>query len=183
MSHTSPPRAHALVFNDPEQAVEAVRQLRAHGFAVEDVFAPFPVHGMPEAMGLKPSHLPWATLIGGITGLTTALSLQFYTHTWSWPLNVGGKTYTAFPSMIPVSFELTVLFAGLATAATLLALCGLYPTPAGVTPPEMPLPESTDDRVVVVVGEGSEGFSLDGFRELAGQLDAEKVLEDWRVAA
>ena len=91
---------NAMVFDDPDLAVAAVRILGQEGYQIDDVYAPFPVHGMQEAMGLRPTRLPWATLAGGLIGVTTALVLQIYTHTVSWPLNIGGKTHLALPALI-----------------------------------------------------------------------------------
>ncbi len=167
---------HAMVFDDPDLAVAAVKVLGQEGYHIDDVYTPFPVHGMQEAMHLPPTRLPWATLAGGLTGLTTALVLQIYTHTISWPLDVGGKTYLALPALIPVSFELTVLFAGLATGLTLFALGGLYPRLSAETPPEQVLAQATDDRYVVVVRGDSPVFSRERFETLGEELQAEKVL-------
>ncbi len=167
---------NAMVFDDPDLAVAAVRILGQEGYQIDDVYAPFPVHGMQEAMGLRPTRLPWATLAGGLIGVTTALVLQIYTHTVSWPLNIGGKTHLALPALIPVGFELTVLFAGLATGLTLLVLGRLYPRLKTETPPEQVIAQATDDRYVVVVRGDSPVFSRERFETLGEELQAEKVL-------
>jgi ActD protein len=106
---------------------EAVRQLRAHGFRIYDVYSPYPVHGLPELMALRASRLPLVGFAAGLVGLAGALALQFYTSVFDWSLNVGGKPANSTLAFIPISFELTVLCAGLATAGALLVRCGLRP--------------------------------------------------------
>jgi hypothetical protein len=114
-------------FAEEQGLVEAVRQLRAHGFRIYDVYSPYPVHGLPELMALRPSRLPLVGFAAGLAGLGGALILQFYTSVFDWALNVGGKPANSTLAFIPISFELTVLCAGLATAGAFLARCGLVP--------------------------------------------------------
>ena len=108
MGSTENKRYHAIVFDCPEQTLTGVRELRKAGFIVDDVHTPFPIHGMPEAMGLRDTRLAYGPLVGGIVGLAFAIWLQIWTHSVNWPINIGGKSMTAIPAIIPVSFELTV---------------------------------------------------------------------------
>jgi hypothetical protein len=122
-------RAKVLVasFRQVDGLLKAVRRARSEMLRVYDVFAPFPVHGLDEAMGIRHTRLPKVTLVAGLTGLATALTLQFYANVLDWPLNVGGKPDNTTLAFIPISFELTVLFGGLATVAALLVRAKLYP--------------------------------------------------------
>ena len=176
MKTASPTPVNALVFDDPDLAVAAVTALRADGYTIDDVYTPFPVHGMAEAMELPETRLPWATLAGGLAGVTTALVLQIYIHTVSWPLNIGGKTYLALPALIPVSFELTVLFSGIATGLGLFMVGRLWPRVDGETPAEQILAEASDDRYVVVLDTTEGDFSRERFESFAAGLQAEKIL-------
>ena len=114
-------------FAEPHGMVAAVAMLRRAGVAIHDVFAPYPVHGLDEAMGIRRTRLPWVTLIIGLTGLATAATLQFYTNILDWPLNVGGKPDNSTLAFVPICFELSVLFGGLGTVAALLLRAKLYP--------------------------------------------------------
>jgi len=114
-------------FPHVEGLLSAVRRARREMLRVYDVFAPFPVHGLDEAMGIRHTRLPKITLIAGLTGLAFALTLQFYANVLDWPLNVGGKPDNTTLAFIPISFELTVLFGGLATVAAFLLRAKLYP--------------------------------------------------------
>ncbi|HYY13373.1 MAG TPA: DUF3341 domain-containing protein [Chthoniobacterales bacterium] len=102
------PSAHALY--------EAAKMVRDAGFKRWDVYSPFPIHGMDEAMGLGKSWLSAVVLIGGITGLLTAMTIEFGPTWILYPLIVHGKPYTwrVVPAFFPIMFELTVLFASFA---------------------------------------------------------------------
>lgn len=114
-------------FADPEHLLAAVQRLRDDGYTVLDTYTPFPVHGMDEALGVKPSRLPRACLAFAILGLLTAVVLQVWTSAFDYPLRVGGKQFAAIPAFIPVMFELTVLFAGLGVVASLFLVARLRP--------------------------------------------------------
>jgi hypothetical protein len=114
-------------FSDPDKLVQAVGPVRRENFRIHDVFAPYPIHGLDVAMGIRRTRLPLATLICGLIGLATALVFQFYTQILDWPLNVGGKPDNSTLAFVPISFELTVLFGGLGTAAALLLRAKLFP--------------------------------------------------------
>jgi ActD protein len=114
-------------FHDAESLLRAVRPVRRENFRLYDVFAPYPIHGLDEAMGIRRTRLPFVTLGAGLAGLATALTLQFFTNIVDWPLNVGGKPDNSTLAFIPISFELTVLFAGLATVFAFFLRAKLYP--------------------------------------------------------
>jgi hypothetical protein len=122
-------RANVLVATFPEadDLVRAVRRARGEALRVYDAYSPFPVHGLDEALGVRRTRLPKVTLIAGLTGLVCALTLQFYTNVLDWPLNVGGKPDNSTLAFIPISFELTVLFGGLATVAAFFLRARLFP--------------------------------------------------------
>lgn len=171
---------HAVVFDDPETTVSAVRALRHRGYVLDDVHTPFPVHGMPEAMGLKETRLAYGSLVGGGVGLVLAVWFQIWSHSASWPLNVGGKTMSALPAIIPVSFELTVLLAGIATVGTLLVACRLLPR--ATAPSSQPIARVTDDRYVVLVAEEDGAFVWSDFAALCSSLGSTEVLKSWRIS-
>lgn len=114
-------------FPDTDHLLRAVRKARREMFRVYDVFTPFPVHGLDEALGVRRTRLPWATLLCALTGLTTAVVLQFYTNILDWPLDVGGKPDNSTLAFVPICFELSVLFGGLGSVAALLLRARLYP--------------------------------------------------------
>jgi len=114
-------------FNNPDTLMHAVRAVRAEDFRVYDVYAPYPIHGLDQAMGIRHSRLPWVTFLAGLSALTFALTFQFYTNIWDWPLNVGGKPDNSTLAFVPVCFELTILIGGLSTVAALFFRTRLFP--------------------------------------------------------
>ena len=113
------------LFDHPDVILSAAKKARDQGYVRWDVYTPFPVHGMDDAMGLGPSKVPWITFGMGVVGLCMALVIQFGTMVYSWPLNFGGKPAAAWPSFVPISFEMTVLLAGVSTAIGALFLGGV----------------------------------------------------------
>ncbi|MEL6181692.1 MAG: DUF3341 domain-containing protein, partial [Myxococcota bacterium] len=119
-------------FDHPGDILAAAEKARDKGFKNWDVYTPFPVHGMDEAMGIGRSFMPYITLALALTGLTFALTLQFGTLIFDWPIIIGGKPTDfsgtiggGWPSFAPISFELTVLFAGIGSALVMFAINGL----------------------------------------------------------
>ena len=101
--------------------------LRGAGVRVHDVYAPYPVHGLDDAMGIRRTRLPFVTLLAGLLGLCFALTFQYYTAVFDWPLDVGGKPENSTLAFVPVCFELTVLIGGLGTVGAFLLRARLYP--------------------------------------------------------
>src|SRR4051812_47787652 len=112
-------------FDDPHSLIEATTRVRDARYQHFDAFTPYPVHGLEHAQGLKRSPLPYVTLVAGLTGGSLAFLFQYWTSKVDWPLIVGGKPFNSWPAFIPITFELTVLLAGLATAGAMLLFNGL----------------------------------------------------------
>jgi len=106
---------------------QAVRALRHQQFWIYDVYSPYPIHGLDQAMGIRKTRLPGIALAGALLGLISAAALQFYTAVMDWPLNVGGKPDNSTLAFLPICFELTVLFSGLLTVAALFLRSRMYP--------------------------------------------------------
>lgn len=175
-------RQHWLVFDDPEVCLAAVRTLRGEGYRIEDVHSPFPLHGIEQALGWRETRLPWATFVGGAIGLALAGLMQLWIHMVDWPLNIGGKSLHAIPALVPVAFELIVLFAAFATVGALLFKGGLRPTTKGERPATQPLDGVSDSTFVVRVVEGDGTFSRSDFDLICERLGPNKVLHDRRHA-
>ena len=168
-------RANILVATFPQvdDLLKAVRKARRELFRVYDVFAPFPIHGLDEAMGIRRTKLPYVTLIAGLTGLATALTLQFYTNVLDWPLDVGGKPDNSLLAFVPISFELTVLFAGLTTVGAFFLRAKLYPGKKVW----LVNPGITDDVFAVVLRKPSDDESHQRALTLLKECGAASVTE------
>ena len=160
-------------FTDPDSLLRAVRLTRRESFRLFDVFAPYPVHGLDEAMRIRRTRLPFITLGAGLTGLAAALSLQFYANVLDWPLDVGGKPDNTTLAFIPISFELTVLFAGLVTVAAFFLRARLYPGKVA----ELAASGVTDDVFALVLRKPSAPDALRRAHEIFGECGAATTAE------
>ncbi len=98
-------------FESPELLIEAANKALDSGYSKMDAFSPFPVHGLPEAIGFRESYVPWIVFGGGVSGAIGGFGLQYWVATSAYPLNIGGKPLFSWPSFIPPAFETTILFA------------------------------------------------------------------------
>jgi hypothetical protein len=167
---------HGVVadFDSPDTLLDAVKAARAKGYTKMEAYTPFPIHGIDEAMGAKPSILGYIVLCGSATGFTTAVLLQWYTGTISYPLVISGKPLFAFEFGFPVMFELTVLLSAFATVFGMLGLNGLprlshpifnYSGVAG----------SSDDRFLLVIEASDKKFDANETKDFLASLGAEKL--------
>ena len=101
----------------------AARQAREAGFTKLDIHSPFPIHGTDEALGIKPTILPWMCLCMGLVGMTTGILLTTYCMADWIPLPsfmaenfkgyqflISGKPMLSIPAYVPPIFELTIMF-------------------------------------------------------------------------
>jgi hypothetical protein len=121
-------------FRDEHTLREAARRLHAHGSTIRDIHTPYPVHGLDRLIGVGRSRLPMVSVAAGLGGLALALGFQFYVAVFDWPLNVGGKPANSTLAFIPITFEITVLFAGLGVVAAFLVRDALFPGARGDAP-------------------------------------------------
>src|ERR1041384_4973749 len=134
-------------FNDEAVFFPAVKQVRRAGYKIHDVYTPFAIHGLDKEMGLRDTSLHVAGFIYGITGTATAVGFITWALTLDWAINFGGKPFFSLPAWIPITFELTVLFASVGMVMTFCYLCQLAPF---VKKDHFNL-RSTDDTFVLVL--------------------------------
>ena len=142
------------VFGDERDILDATKQTRASGYEIHDVYTPYAVHGMPEAMGLKPSRLTWVCFLFAAIGFVVAVGAQFWIAGVDWPVNVGGRPFNSLPAYLPVMFECIVLFGGLGVLFVLFVNARLYP---GKPSPTIH-PDITNHRFVLAVEQRDSSF-------------------------
>lgn len=109
-------------FDKPDAVLHAAEKVRDAGFSKWDVHTPYPIHGMDAAMGMGDSVLGWIVFIMACTGISAAFSLMYWANGIEYPIIIGGKPPDAFPSMVPIMFELTILFSALGSFFGMLGL-------------------------------------------------------------
>lgn len=134
------------LYDDDEVLVKAVKKIRKKGYRMHEVLTPFPVHGLDHAMGLQDTRLHTAGFVIGATGTMFALGCMTAISAVDWPVNVGGKPFFAFPSFVPITFELTVLFASIGMVAVMYIRNGF----SIFKDKEVVDPRITDDRFAMV---------------------------------
>ncbi len=126
------------LYDDEEILLKAVKQAKSEHLDIMDVYTPFPVHGLDPLLGLSESRLHQAGFVYGAIGTLTAFLFMSWVFTRDWPIIFGGKPYWSVPAFIPITFEVTVLFASVGMVITFYTICGMAP---GVTNPTL------DDRI------------------------------------
>ena len=112
-------------FATPTDIVAAAKRTHEAGYRKIDAYSPFPIEELAEAIGFHREGVALVTLIGGLLGMFSGYLLQYWIHNISYPTNVGGRPFNSWPAFIVVTFEMTILFAGLAAVFGMLALNGL----------------------------------------------------------
>jgi hypothetical protein len=112
-------------FHSPEALLHAAERAHRQGFKRMDAYTPFPIEGLAEALGVHDRRVPLIVLLGGIAGCLGGFFLQYWVAVIDYPLNVGGRPLNSWPAFIPVTFEMTILFAALSAFLGVLALNGL----------------------------------------------------------
>jgi len=115
------------VYEDEDVLLHAIMKIRESGVKIEEVYSPYPVHGIEHALGYKRSWLSVAAFMFGMLGTGLALTMQIGMMGIDWPMIIGGKDYVAFPSFVPVTFELTVLLAAFGMVGTFFTIANLKP--------------------------------------------------------
>src|SRR5690606_29311859 len=143
-------KIHAI-YTDDDLLLQAVKQVRAEEYQISEVYTPFPVHGLDEAVGLAPTRLAITSFLYGLVGLAVATWMMNYMMIVDWPQNIGGKPSFSFhqnmPAFIPIMFEMTVFFAGHLMVITFYLRSRLWPFKKA----ENPDIRTTDDRFLLEV--------------------------------
>jgi hypothetical protein len=141
---------HAF-YNDDEVVLDAVKKVKAAHHHIEEVFCPFPVHGLDKAMGLAPTRLAITAFMYGVLGLGVAIWMTNYMMIQDWPQDIGGKPnfswWLNMPAFVPIMFELTVFFAAHLMVITFYMRSRIWPFKAA----ENPDPRTTDDHFLMEI--------------------------------
>ena len=143
--------SYLLTLNSPEELLDKIKELKSEGKEIQEVYTPFYVHGLAEALGLKRTRLGKATFLYGLIGLFFGCWLTYFTMIKDWPMDIGGKPNATFwqnlPAFVPVIFELVVYFAAHLLVISFFIRSRLYPFKKA----ENPIKKSSDDKFVIQV--------------------------------
>jgi mono/diheme cytochrome c family protein len=177
-----PAPVHGLLaeYDTPPQLIHAAKKIRAAGFTKWDTYSPFAVHGIDDAMGIKMTILPWFTVGAGLTGLATAILLQWWTNGYDYPWIISGKPFWSIPANVPIMFELTVLLSAVTTLVGMLLLNNL-PEPSHPLDQVRRFARVTDDKFFLMIQASDPKFDSLETRALLDSthpVAIEAVLED-----
>ena len=162
-------------FEKPSEIYHACEEFRDAGYKAFDAQTPFPVHGLENAMGLKPSRLPFVVLTGGITGLLSAIALTWYVN-YDYPINISGKPPFSYQIYIPIYFELTILFSALSCFFGLWIMSKL-PMFFHGTMRHPAAPRATDDAFMLVIEAKDPKYDATKTRALLEKVGAKGIEE------
>lgn len=157
----------AGIWLDDHELMVAAEKVRHAGYKHFDAIAPFPVHGLEEACGVKRSSIPYVTFIAGCTGLAAGLALTWWTSAIDWALNVGGKPFVSGPAFVPIMFELTILFAALASVGAMFVFARL----PKIDPPIID-PDLTSHKFAIFIPENEVNYDAGRAEQLLKSLGA-----------
>lgn len=166
-------RVMVAVFEREQDILAATRVVREAGFHIRDVYAPYAVHGLDKAMGLRPSRLPWVCFALGLAGAALKIWFEYWTTAVDWPVNVGGKPWNSLPAFVPITFEVMVLFAGVSTVIAFFMASRLFPG----RQPRLAYPGVTNDRFALVLQETDAAFDEERVRLLLERQNAVHIEE------
>ena len=141
---------HAL-YDDDDTLLKAVKNIRSEKYDINEVYTPFPVHGLDKALGIEETRIAIMAFIYGCIGLIVAFIMMDFIMIKDWPQNIGGKPSFSFlenmPSFVPVMFEMTVFFAAHLMVITFYLRSKLWPFKKA----ENPNPLTTDDKFLIEI--------------------------------
>ncbi len=141
---------HAL-YNDDDVLLSAVKKIKKKHYDIEEIYTPFPVHGLDKVMGLEPTRIAIAAFIYGCIGIAVATLMMNYIMIVDWPQNIGGKPSFSYlenmPAFVPIMFEMTVFHAAHLMVITFYLRSRMWPLKEA----ENPDPRTTDDHFLIEI--------------------------------
>jgi hypothetical protein len=164
-------------FETVDQLLHAAEQVRDAGYKKMDAYAPFPVEGLSEALGLGRNLVPFLTLCGGLAGGLGGFGFEYWVNVISYPMNIAGRPLNSWPAFIPVTFELTVLGASLCAVFGMIALNGLPRPHHPVFNIQRFAERASSDRFYISIEASDPKFHLEETARFLQSLHAQHVTE------
>ena len=161
---------HAL-YDDDDVLLAAVKDIRAEKYHIEEVYTPFPVHGLDKVLGLADTRISIMAFIYGCIGFCVSIWMMNYIMIEDWPQNIGGKPSFSYlenmPAFVPIMFELTIFFAAHLMVITFYLRSKLWPFKEA----ENPNPLTTDDKFLVEIEIHNNEEELKTLLEKTGAIE------------
>ena len=162
-------------FTSGDSLLQATRRAYEEGYRRMDAYSPLPIDGLAEALGFHRTRVPLIVLLGGIVGCVSGFALQYWISAIDYPVNVGGRPYNSWPSFVPVTFELTILFAAFAALLGMLALNGL-PMPYHPVFNAPRFAQATRDRFFLCIEAADPKFNREATSRFLEELSSAAVV-------
>jgi hypothetical protein len=163
-------------FDAAETLIAAALKTVAEGYRKLEAYSPFPIEGLDEALGFHRSRVPLITLIGGIVGGVGGFFMQWFAAVIHYPTNIGGRPLNSWPAFIPVTFELTILCAAIATVLGMLGLNGL-PMPYHPLFNVKSFERASRDRFFLCIESKDPKFDREGTKRFLESLNPKGVYD------
>ena len=161
---------HAI-YTDDDVLMSAVKKVKAERHHIEEIYTPFPVHGLDKAMGLAPTRIAIASFMYGCVGLAVSIIMMDYMMISDWPQNIGGKPSFSYlenmPAFVPIMFELTVFFAAHLMVITFYLRSRMWPFKKA----ENPDPRTTDDHFLMELAVHGNEKELENLLKETGAVE------------
>ncbi|GGH44585.1 membrane protein [Mangrovimonas yunxiaonensis] len=168
---------HAI-YTDDDVLMSAVKKVKAEKHHIEEIYTPFPVHGLDKAMGLAPTRLAITSFLYGCLGLAVAITMMNFIMIEDWPQNIGGKPSFSFlenlPAFVPIMFEMTVFFAAHLMVITFYLRSRMWPFKNA----ENPDPRTTDDHFLMEIPVHNNEAALQELLQETGAVEINIVEKD-----
>ena len=165
---------HAI-YNDDDVLMSAVKKVKAEHHHIEEIYTPFPVHGLDKEMGLEPTRIAITAFLYGLVGLTVAITMMDFIMIEDWPQNIGGKPSFSYlenmPAFVPIMFELTVFFAAHLMVITFYLRSRMWPFKKA----ENPDPRTTDDHFLMEIPVHGNQTELESLLKETGAVEIKLV--------
>jgi mono/diheme cytochrome c family protein len=173
---TTTMKTHGVLaeFSSPGKLLSACKKVRDAGYTKWDAHTPFPLHGLDDAMAIKPTRLPWIVFCAGITGAAVGIGMQHFMNTIDYPFHISGKPLFSLPANIPVAFEVTILFSAFAVFLGMFALNQLPQLHHSLFSCSR-FSRATSDRFFIAIEAHDPKFSEKGTEEFLRSLGSDGV--------
>ena len=163
------------IFDDEEVLLSSVKEIRSNNIEIEEVFSPFPIHGLDKALGFKETRMAIMAFIYGCLGLSLGALMIYNIMIVDWPQNIGGKPSFSFienmPAFVPIMFEMTVFHAAHLMVITFYLRSRMWPLKKA----ENPDPRTTDDHFLIEISTDKPVAGLKKLLKDSGAVEINEV--------